>query len=183
MGKSTDTSPRKVREIRTLLIHTSHSQREIATITGVSKSVVNRIKIKIDENLPLEVIRNGRCGRKKITTPRGDRKIRDVCLQNRKMSVDHITRLVNEGGINVSKRTVQRRLAEENLIGHRPAKKPRLTQAMKKKRLKWAKEHRNMTVEDWSRVSMTSMAYICLNNCFIMTLLLISQYLSGVLFR
>ncbi|CAH1983028.1 unnamed protein product [Acanthoscelides obtectus] len=33
-------------------------------------------------------------------------------------------------GIEVSQRTVQRRLAEEGLIGRRPARKPRLTPAM-----------------------------------------------------
>uniref|UniRef100_A0A2H1WU61 SFRICE_035018 n=1 Tax=Spodoptera frugiperda TaxID=7108 RepID=A0A2H1WU61_SPOFR len=61
--------------------------------------------------------------------------------------------MVQESGIQVSKRTVQRRLAEEDLTGHPPAKKPRLTEAMKKNRLAWAREHRLMSVEDWSKVS------------------------------
>lgn len=155
MGKSLDMSPTKCREIQALLRHTTHSQRDIAALTGVSKSAVNRIKIKLDQKLPLEANRVGRCGRKRITTPRADRKIRDICLQNRKKSITHLTTIINDEGISISKRTVRRRLAEENLMGHRPTKKPRLTQAMKKKRLQWARQHRNMTVADWSRVSMT----------------------------
>lgn len=39
--------------------------------------------------------------------------------------------MVQESEIMISKRTVQRRLAEEGLTGHRPTKKPRLTEAMK----------------------------------------------------
>lgn len=154
MGKASDISPRKCREIQTLLLHSTHSQREIASLTSVSKSVVNRIKIKTDKNLPLEAVRVGKSGRKRITTPRTDRRIRDICLQHRKKSVARLTTLMKDEGINISKRTVQRRLAEENLIGHRPTKKPRLTEAMKKKRLQWARQHRNMTVADWSRVIM-----------------------------
>lgn len=153
MGKASDTSPKKCREIKTLLLHSTHSQRTIATIAGVSKSVVNRIKIKIDQNRPLEANRVGKCGRKRITTPRTDRKIRDICLENRKKSVTRLTTMMNDEGINISKRTVRRRLADENLIGRRPTKKPRLTEAMKKKRLQWARQHKNMTAEDWSRVS------------------------------
>lgn len=155
MGKASDTSPRKCREIQTLLLHSTHSQRDIATIVGVSKSVVNRTKIKMDQNKTLEAGRVGKCGRKRITTPRTDRKIRDICLENRKKSVACLTTMINDEGIEVSKRTVRRRLAEENLIGRRPIKKPRLTEAMKKKRLQWARQHRNMTVADWSRVSTT----------------------------
>lgn len=157
MGKASDTSPSKCREIKTLLLHSTYSQRDIATIAGVSKSVVNRIKIKLDLNKSLVAGRVGKCGRKRITTPRTDRKIRDICLENRKKSVARLTTMINDEGIKVSKRTVRRRLAEENLIGRRPIKKPRLTEAMKKKRLQWARQHRNMTVSDWNRVSTTNL--------------------------
>ncbi|RVE51166.1 hypothetical protein evm_004131 [Chilo suppressalis] len=152
MGRGVDLTPRKKSEVQTLLLHTSHSQRKIAELTGVSKSAVNKIKLNLDQNQPVSPKRKGRCGRKRITTPRCDRKIRDICLQNRKKSVGFLTQMVQEFGIAVSKRTVQRRLAEENLTGHRPVKKPRLTEAMKKKRLAWAREHRMNTVEDWSKV-------------------------------
>lgn len=162
MGRGVDLSPRKKSEVKTLLLHTSHSQRKIAELAGVSKSAVSKIKINLDQNQPLSPKRKGKCGRKRITTPRSDRKIRDICLQNRKKSAGLLTQMVQESGIQVSKRTVQRRLAEEGLTGHRPAKKPRLTEAMKKKRLAWAREHRLMSVEDWSKVSFNVNLYFIL---------------------
>uniref|UniRef100_A0A2A4K502 Tc1-like transposase DDE domain-containing protein n=1 Tax=Heliothis virescens TaxID=7102 RepID=A0A2A4K502_HELVI len=152
MGRGCALSPKKKSEIKTLLQHTSHSQRQIADIAGVSKSAVNKIKVSLDLDQPITPQRKGHCGRKRITTPRTDRKIRDICLENRKKSAGLLTQIVQESGIMISKRTVQRRLAEEGLTGHRPAKKPRLTVAMKKKRLAWAREHRHKTVEDWSKV-------------------------------
>lgn len=152
MGRALNTSPRKSREIQTLLLHSTHSQRKIAAIAGVSKSVVNRIKIKIDNKKPLEANRVCKCGRKKITTSRTDRKIRNICLENRKKSVAHLTKMINDEGVKISERTMRRRLVEEKLMGRRPSKKPRLTDNMKKKRLQWARQHRNMTVADWSRV-------------------------------
>lgn len=160
MGRGVDLSPRKKSEIKTLLLTTSHSQRKIAELAGVSKSAVNKIKVNLDQNRPLSPKRKGKCGRKRITTARSDRKIRDICLQNRKKSVGFLTQMVQEYGIPVSKRTVQRRLAEEGLTGHRPVKKPRLTKAMKKKRLAWAREHRLKTVEDWNKVS-SNVNFVC----------------------
>lgn len=162
MGRGVDLTPRKKSEVKTLLMHTNHSQRKIAELAGVSKSAVNKIKINLDQDEPLSPKRKGNCGRKRITTPRSDRKIRDICLQNRKKSAGLLTQMVQESGIQVSKRTVQRRLAEEGLTGHRPAKKPRLTEAMKKKRLAWAREHRLMSVEDWSKVSFNVNLYYLL---------------------
>lgn len=152
MGRRSDISPRKLAEIKTLLLHTSNSQRQIAELTGVSAAMVNKVKAALDQNLTLSPKRKGHCGRKRVTTPRGDRKIRDICVANRKKSAALLTQMINESGVAVSKRTVQRRLAEEGLIGHRPSRKPKLTDAMKKRRLAWAREHRSMTVEDWSKV-------------------------------
>lgn len=160
MGRGVDLTPRKKSEVKTLLLHTNHSQRMIAQLAGISKSAVNKIKINLDQNQPLSPKRKGKCGRKRITTTRSDRKIRDICLQNRKKSAGFLTQIVQESGIRVSKRTVQRRLAEEGLTGHRPVKKPRLTEAMKKKRLAWAREHRLKTVEDWNKVS-SMVNFIC----------------------
>lgn len=159
MGRGVDLSPRKKSEVKTLLLLTSHSQRKIAELAGVSKTAVNKIKTNLDQNQPLSPQRKGKCGRKQITTPRTDSKIRDIYLQNRKKSAGLLIQMVQESGIPVSKRTVQPRLAEEGLTGHRPAKKPRLTAAMKKKRLAWAREHRSKTVEDWNKVSSDTKYY------------------------
>lgn len=83
-----------------------------------------------------------------------------VCKTEKSAAV--LTQIARESGITVSKRTVQRRLAEEGLTGHRPVKKPRLTEAMKKKRLAWAREHRLKTIEDWNTVSFRVKITFCL---------------------
>lgn len=153
MGRGCDLTPAKKSEIRTLLLHTSNSQRKIAELTGVSAAIVNKIKANIVEKLSLSPKRKGRCGRKRMTTPRDDRQIRDICLTNRKKSSSYLTKLVKESGLKVSQRTVRRRLVEEGLTGHRPSKKPKLTEAMKKKRLAWARDYRHMTTHDWSKVA------------------------------
>lgn len=165
MGRGKDISPRKLSEVKTLLLHTSNTQKKVAELTGVSISMVNKIKISLERNLTLSPKRKGHSGRKRMTTPRDDRKIRDICLRNRKKSAAHLTQMVQESGVAVSKRTVQRRLAEEGLTGHRPTKKPRLTDAMKRRRFTWAREHSNMTVEDWNRVKY---AFLINTNSFLM---------------
>lgn len=90
MSKNSETFPRKCREIRKLLLHSTHSQTIIATIAGVSKPVINRIKIKIDEKKPLLADGTGKCDRKRITSSRTDCKIRDICPENRKKSVPQL---------------------------------------------------------------------------------------------
>ena len=49
--------------------------------------------------------------------------------------------------------TVSRRLSKEfNLKSYKPAKKPRLTAAMKAKRLQFANNHQHWTAEQWGKV-------------------------------
>ncbi|OWR55247.1 putative transposase like protein, partial [Danaus plexippus plexippus] len=68
MSREINLSPRIKSEVKTLLLHTSYSQRQIAEL--------------VDQ--PLSPKRKGKYGRKRITTPRSDRKIGDIGLQNRK---------------------------------------------------------------------------------------------------
>ena len=58
-----------------------------------------------------------------------------------------------ETGINVSRRTVSRRLVNDfGLKSCKPAKKPRLTPTVKLKRLAFAKKHVSWTVQQWEKV-------------------------------
>lgn len=153
MGKVKDLSPRKISEIKTLLLNTSHSNRQIASIANVSRASVNRIKIKLDSNLELTSHRKAKCGRKKITTPRDERKIRDICIENRKAPLRALVKKIQDADINISAMTTRRRVKELGFTCRRPAQKPLLTQAMMQKRLQWAKKHRHWTVKDWEKVS------------------------------
>lgn len=153
MGRKRDISPCKISEIKSLLLNTNMSHRKIASITKVSRATVDRIKKKLNRNEPLTPNRIKRCGRKKITTPRDERKIRDTCVQNRKAPRRVLTSLIREAGVNISAMTFRRRAKDLGFSCRRPAKKPLLTKVMKKKRLQWALDHQNWTVDDWKKVS------------------------------
>jgi DNA-directed RNA polymerase I, II, and III subunit RPABC1 len=122
-------------------------------MTCVSVATVNRIKKNLNKNGDMTPQRKGHCGRKRLTTPRDERKIRDICLENRNKPRRILTALIQDAGIPVSRMTVRRRLKEQGFRCCRPAKKPKLTPAMQQKRLAWAKSHRHLTVEDWKNVS------------------------------
>jgi len=75
-----------------------------------------------------------------------------MCVANRKMPKSLLTKQVDDEGIQVSQRTVQRRLAEVGLMARKPAPKPKLTKGMMTKRLKWARKYKTFTAENWKRV-------------------------------
>jgi hypothetical protein len=74
-------------------------------------------------------------------------------IENRRKSKKVLKEIINNEGITISLATLRRRMAEQGFKACRPAKKPRLTQAIKDKRLQWAKNHRHFTTDDWERVS------------------------------
>lgn len=152
MGKKKDLSPAKIREIKTLLMHSSKSNTQIAAVANVSRQTVDSIKKKIEFNIALTPNREKKCGRKKSTTPRNERQIRDICVANRRSPRKLITKMIKDAGIEISDRTVRRRIKDLGFSCRRPAIKPLLTRAMMTKRLNWAKAHRNWTTEDWNKV-------------------------------
>lgn len=89
----------------------------------------------------------------KKKTTRQDRILERMSLKNRFATAKELRKDLNERcSINISTRSVQRRLNEVGLQARRPAKKPLLSAVMKKKRLMWAKQHREWTANDWKRV-------------------------------
>ncbi|XP_052753644.1 uncharacterized protein LOC128201253 [Galleria mellonella] len=142
MGKCSDILPKKRSEIKTLLYHTNHSQRKIAELAGVSQSTVRNIKRVTDENKSLSPKRAGKCGRKRLTTPRTEREIRRVTIENRRKPRKVIKALLDDAGVTLSDRTLRRRLKELNFNCCRPLKKPKLTKTMRAKRLAFAKMYK-----------------------------------------
>lgn len=55
---------------------------------------------------------------------------------------------------------MQRRLAENELIARKPARKLKLTAAMIKKRLDWARKYKNFTSQDWEKVKIYTITAI-----------------------
>lgn len=100
----------------------------------------------MDLGITLSPKRKGVYGRRRITTPRTNRKIRDICIQNRKLRVRLLTKNIRDNGILISQRTVQWLLTENELIARKPARKPKCTPAMIKKQLDWARKYKNFTI-------------------------------------
>lgn len=152
MGRAKDINAPKRAEVSTLLKNTSLSMREIARRTCISASSVSKIKKFINE--PEETIHHrSNSGRKRATSTRTDAVITRSARKSPWISATQQANELHSHGIEISDRTVRRRLNEAGFKSVRPIRKPLLTSAMKRKRLIWAKNHRHWTVEDWRKVS------------------------------
>lgn len=166
MGKTSDFSPRKIGQIRVLLQHSDIKQKEIAQKLSVSPQSVSSIKKKLERGLSLQNGKVGKCGKKRKTTPRLDRKIKNLALKDRRTTCKRISSCLAKEGIIISRRTVNRRLLECGLKAYRPRKKPRLTPKMVNARLNWAKQHRHWTEDDWSKVIVYLFICVSCSNFF-----------------
>ena len=92
-------------------------------------------------------------GRKKSTTTREDRSLKRVSLADKRKTSSELAAELREGtNKNISARRVRRRLLEVGLKGYKVRKKPYLSQANKKKRQEFAKNHENWTPDDWGKI-------------------------------
>lgn len=162
MGRKSDLSPRKRGQIKVLLENSELTQCQIALKCGVAQIVVSSIKKNMQHGSTGTPRRKGRCGRKRISSQQDDRSLIRLSKANRKMTCRLMLEM-NTSGVQMSSMTVRRRLIEAGLRAYRPRKKPKLTAAMMKKRLSWAKQFAKWTEEDWKRVS-------CLNVLITFTL-------------
>ena len=94
-----------------------------------------------------------RSGRPKVTSRREDRLMHKVVTRSPMSSSKKIQAKLIDTGTVVSTKTVQRRLSLEfGLKSCKPARKPYLTEAMKKKHLDFAERHADWNTEIWKRV-------------------------------
>lgn len=97
-----------------------------------------------------------RSGRPRCTTEQEDKYIRVSSLRNRRLTGPQLASSLNSTRKTpVSTSTVKRRLRDSGVTGRVAKKKPYLRLANKRKRLRWAKEHRHWTEEDWKKVLWT----------------------------
>ena len=92
-------------------------------------------------------------GRPRWTTMQEDTYIRVSSLRNGCLTGPQLAASLNGTRKTlVSTSTVKRWLWDAGLLGRVAKKKPYLRLANKRKRLRWAKEHRHWTEEDWKKV-------------------------------
>lgn len=89
-------------------------------------------------------------GRPRKTTAREDRLLHVAARRNREA---HAEILCEKVGVKVSRWTVEQRLDERDGMSWRgKTKKPLISAANKKARLKWAREHKNWSLKQWFQV-------------------------------
>ena len=91
-----------------------------------------------------------RSGRPQKTTPMDVYVIRSTAVRSPMSSASKIRSVPLAKGMDVSRRTVSRRLVDDfGLKTRKPVKKPRLSPAMKVKRSGFAKKHAKWTIQQW----------------------------------
>lgn len=88
-------------------------------------------------------------GRPRKTTSRQDREIVRTAIKNRRITSVAIK---NNLRLDVTPKTIRNRLKDANFKSRVAIKKPYITAANIKKRLQWAKDHKDWTIEQWKHV-------------------------------
>ena len=127
------------------------SELKISAKLTVSKMAVHQLIKKFElfgsyMDLP-------RSGKPRKTTVRDDHVMKRIVTRSPMGSVSKVRGALVERGVSVSRMTVSRRLSQElSLKSYKPARKLRLTPAMKAKQLTFAKKHQNWTAKKWDKV-------------------------------
>ena len=157
MARTTQLSKEKQQSIITLR-QEGQSIRKISRTLNVSSSAVAKTIKRYDETGSHED--RPRTGRPRVTSAAEDKFIRVTSLRNRQLTAPqiraHINALQSSSSRHISTSTVQRRLRESGLHGGIAANKPLLRKNNKKKRLAWAKKHKEWTLNQWKSDDLAS---------------------------
>jgi len=137
-------------QIRNLIVKDRQkglSNREIGRKYGVSEAAVRKIWKKF-EKIGTVIDMTGR-GRKRKTNPVEDRRI----IRETKKNPTVTSRVIRENlQLNVSERTVRRRLREAGLKNNFALRRPLIRKANKIKRLEFAKKYADKPVDFWKKI-------------------------------
>jgi len=129
------------------LDHSGLSTRAIASEVARSQSTVSRI-LRTYDYKTFNARDRTRIGKRK-TTKHEDR----ILTRTAKANDDKAYRdIIYMSGIQVSRKTLRRRLKEIDLYSRVRRQKPVLKPSHKAARLRWARKYQNWTVEDWKKV-------------------------------
>uniref|UniRef100_A0A3Q3AU23 Tc1-like transposase DDE domain-containing protein n=1 Tax=Kryptolebias marmoratus TaxID=37003 RepID=A0A3Q3AU23_KRYMA len=98
-----------------------------------------------------KVVKGKHTGRPRNTSKHQDRKLKAICLENRKCTTKQVRNKWEETGVNVCDRTVRNHLKEMGF-----------TYSKAKRKLQWAKERQSWTVDDWMKVIFSNESRICI---------------------
>ena len=141
-----------------------HSLSEISSKFLIPKSTVSDVITRYNKG---QISSKTRSGRPKKTTPQNDRAIGRLATKdqaNRRIPLPGLTTEINTTyQLDLSSRTVQRRLKESGIV-HRKAKPcPVTTPKIRTVRLPWASQHSHWTLEQWKVLLFSDECRVSLN--------------------
>jgi len=133
------------------LYEAGDSERAISEKTGFGKTTVHNVITKYRETGAVSVA--SQCGRPKKITERDKRHLKTIIAKNRREPVLKIKEIFIESTGNViCRRTMQKVLYEMGYNSRTALRKPNVSENNRKIRLKWARERRLWTIDDWKKV-------------------------------
>ncbi len=142
MGKTADLTV-----VQKTIIDTLHKEDKpqtfIAKEAGCSQSAVSK-------HVNRKLSGRKKCGRKRFTTNRENRSLMRIVKQNRFKNLGELHKEWTEAGVKASRATTHRRVKE---FGH----------SCHQRRLTWAKEKKNWTVAQWSKVLFSDESKFCIS--------------------
>lgn len=154
----------EIEQAQILVFHSEGlSQVQIAKKMKCSRCAVQTTIKRHDETKQLKS-RPGR-GRKRKTTAREDRFLKQNALKNRRQTAKELAVAFSSyQDITISAKTVSRRLNEFGIRTRKARQKPWLSETNRKKGLTWAKKYRTWTTSDWDKVLWSDESNIQVNS-------------------
>lgn len=155
MGKTADLT-----DVQKTVIDTLHKegkpQKVIAKEAGCSQSAVSK-------HIHRKLSGRKKCGRKRCTSNRDNRSLERIVKQNPFKNLGELHKEWTEAGVSASRATTHRRIQDMGYKCRIPRVKPLLNQRQRQKRLTWAKEKKNWTVAQWSKVLFSDESKFCIS--------------------
>ncbi len=149
MGKTADLTVVQKTTIDTLHKE-GKTQKVIAKEAGCSQSSVSK-------HINREAKGRKRCGRKKCTSNRDNRTLERIVKQNPFKNVGEIHKEWTAAGVSASRTTTHRRMQDMGSC------KPLLNNRQRQKRLAWAKDKKDWTAAEWSKVMFSDESKFCIS--------------------
>ncbi len=155
MGKTADLTV-----VQKTIIDTLHKEGKpqtfIAKEAGCSQSAVSK-------HVNRKLSGRKKCGRKRCTINRENRSLMRIVKQNRFKNLGELHKEWTEAGVKASRATTHRRVKEFDYSCRSPLVKPLLNHRQRQRRLTWAKEKKNWTVAQWSKVLFSDESKFCIS--------------------
>lgn len=155
MGKTSDLTAVQKTTIDTLYKE-GKTQKVIAKEAGCSQSSVSK-------HINRQAKGRKKCGRKKCTSSRDNRTLQRIVTTNPFKNVGEIHKEWTAAGVSASRTTTKRLMKDMGFRCHIPCVKPLLNKKQRKKRLAWAKDKKDWTAAEWSKVMFSDESTSCIS--------------------